>query len=366
MKHYGEEDKIMIQNTEKKAMHTIEKAIRFEKPEYIPMDFVINPSCWGVYDHNDLWDLMESHPFLFPGFVRPKEPFQPILSNVMRKDQPYVDDWGCLWETPLDGLTGTVTRHPLDDWSKYAAYRIPDPSKCYGIGKVDWEEEREKVEKQRAGGEFIARGLRHGHTFLQITDIRGYTNALYDMFDEEPLLNDLLDKITEFNSYIIQKYLDMDVDMIIIPEDLGMQNGPMLSPDNFNDYIMPCYKKMANLVKQKGTLLHMHSDGDIRTLVPSLLECGMDVLNLQDLVNGIDWIKENLKGKLCIELDIDRQNITPYGTEADIDRLILEEVKTLGNKEGGLMMIYGLYPGVPLKNAKALMDAMEKYAFYYN
>ena len=28
-------------------------------------------------------------------------------------------------------------------------------------------------------------------------------------------------------------------------------------------------------------------------------------------------------------------------------------------------MIYGLYPGVQLENIKALMDAMEHYAFHY-
>ena len=48
---------------------------------------------------------------------------------------------------------------------------------------------------------------------------------------------------------------------------------------------------------------------------------GVDVLNLQDLVNGIDWIREHLAGRCCIELDVDRQKITPYGTPADIDRL---------------------------------------------
>ena len=32
---------------------------------------------------------------------------------------------------------------------------------------------------------------------------------------------------------------------------------------------------------------------------------------------------------------------------------------------GGQMLIYGLYPGVPLENVKALMDAMERYAGYY-
>ena len=49
-----------------------------------------------------------------------------------------------------------------------------------------------------------------------------------------------------------------------------------------------------------------------------------------------------------------------------IDALIREEVTKLGRKEGGLMMIYGLYPGVPLANVKALMDAMERYATYFH
>ena len=49
-----------------------------------------------------------------------------------------------------------------------------------------------------------------------------------------------------------------------------------------------------------------------------------------------------------------------------IESLIREEVTELGSKAGGLMMIYGLYPNVPLENVKALMDAMERYAFYYS
>ena len=89
------------------------------------------------------------------------------------------------------------------------------------------------------------------------------------------------------------------------------------------------------------------------------------MLNLQDLVNGIDWIAEHLRGKVCIDLDIDRQRITPRGTPGEIDALIREEVEKLGSREGGIMMIYGLYPGVPLENVKAVMDAMETYATHY-
>ena len=42
-----------------------------------------------------------------------------------------------------------------------------------------------------------------------------------------------------------------------------------------------------------------------------------------------------------------------------------EEVSSIGVKEGGLTMIYGWYPGIPLENARALMDAMERYMGYF-
>lgn len=342
------------------------KSIRFERPDFIPMIFEINPSCWEAYPQEELLELMESHPLLFPGFKRPELPFVPQYANVARKDKPYKDDWGCLWETTTNGITGTVTEHPLDSWSKFKDYQIPDPAKCMGIGKIDWNQERKTIAYLKEKGILTMKGLRHGHTFLQICDIRGYEDVIFDMQDEEPMLKLLLDKIVEFNAYIVQQYADMGVDVLTYAEDLGMQNGPMLSPDNFREYIMPCYERMLRPAKEKDILVHMHSDGDIRTLAPMLMECGMDVLNLQDLVNGIDWIKQNMKGKVCIDLDIDRQSVTPFGTEKDVDQLILNEVKELGSKQGGLMMIYGLYPGVPLKNVKALMDSMEKYAFYYN
>jgi hypothetical protein len=29
-------------------------------------------------------------------------------------------------------------------------------------------------------------------------------------------------------------------------------------------------------------------------------------------------------------------------------------------------MVYGLYPGTPIENAKAVFDAMEKYSGYYS
>jgi len=117
--------------------------------------------------------------------------------------------------------------------------------------------------------------------------------------------------------------------------------------------------------RERGVIVHMHSDGDVRTLVCDLIAGGVEVINLQDLVNGIDWIAGRLAGKVCIDLDVDRQKVTRFGTPRQVDRLIREEVETLGSKAGGLMMVHGVYPGIPLENIKATMDAMEKYATHY-
>lgn len=295
------------------------RAALFDKPDHIPMTFVVNDSCWMNYDQNQLCDLLESHPFLFPEFKRPELPFVPNYSYVARKDEPYKDDFGCLWKTSMDGITGCVVEHPLADLDDLATYVWPDPEKCMGIGAVDWAAEQKR-----------------------------------------------LDALKAFNQGIVDHYLDIGVDQMSYAEDLGMQVGPMISPSLFKTYIKPSYQRIMKKAREKGVLIHMHSDGDIRTLVDDLVDGGVQVINLQDKVNGVDWIASHFANRTCVELDIDRQETTLNGTPEDIDQMIREDVEKLSSPSGGLWMIYGLYPQIPIENAKAVMDAMTKYAYYWS
>ena len=343
------------------------KAARFERPERIPMTFVVNPACYHSYPKEAIWDLMEEHKLLFPSFKRPSPDWQPTYRIDTVAGKPYTDPMGCTWETAMDGLVGTVNGHPLADWSAFGTtWHIPDPEKTDGLFPVDWEARKKWWSDIKARGGVFKGVLRHGHTFLQLCDLRGYENLLFDMMDEEPLLDELIDQLTEFNLAIVKKYIEGGCYAMEYPEDLGMQVGPMLSPEMFRRYIKPAYEKLMRPAREAGIPIHMHSDGDIKTLVDDIVDAGVQVINLQDLVNGIDWIAEHFRGKTCVELDIDRQKITPYGTPADIDALVREEVEKIATPEGGLCMVYGLYPGVPLENAKAVMDAMEKYTFYFS
>jgi len=340
------------------------RASRFERPERIPMTFHINGACWQHGDQAALQDLMEAHPLLFPGFLR-QDRVTPAFALNQRADTPYTDPWGCVWETREDGITGSVHHHPLADWSALDAFTPPDPSRTDGTYPLDWPALARAVRRRKTAGELVQGGLPHGHTFLRLQDLRGYENLIYDMADAAPQLPRLSGMVESFNLQLVQRWLALDPDIMSYPEDLGMQVGPMLSPDQFRTFIQPVYRRLMQPARDRGCLVHMHSDGDIRLLVDDLIEGGVDVLNLQDLVNGLDWIAATLAGRVCIELDIDRQSVTARGTPEQIDRLIRTEVEMLGCRDGGLMMIYGLYPGVPLANVAALMDAMERYAGYY-
>ena len=347
-------------------MDNMTRAIRFETPDYIPMTFRINDACWHHYPKEALWDLMEEHKLLFPDFQRPGKDWMPDYAPVARKDAPYLDPMGCTWVTADNGITGSVKGHPLADWEFFSQWQIPDPDKTDGLYWVDWDARKREWETLKAVDGSFQGKLRHGHTFLQLCDLRGYENVLMDMMDEEPLLMELIEQLEAFNLAVVRHFVGSGCcSAMKYPEDLGMQLGPMLPPNLFRKYIQPSYRRIMEPAREAGIPIHMHSDGDIRTLASDLVESGVEILNLQDRVNGIDWIARTFRGKLCVEVDIDRQSVTPYGTPEQVDALVREAVSKIATAQGGLCMIYGLYPGIPLENVKALMDAMEKYAHYF-
>ncbi|HRS72862.1 MAG TPA: uroporphyrinogen decarboxylase family protein, partial [Anaerohalosphaeraceae bacterium] len=134
----------------------------------------------------------------------------------------------------------------------------------------------------------------------------------------------------------------------------------------FRKYVVPSYTRLMAPAKKANVIVHMHSDGYLMNIIEDILSCGVDVINLQDLVNGIDNIRKTLKDRVAIDLDIDRQNITRFGTPKDINDHIKECVMKLGNQKGGLSLACGIYPGIPIKNIAAIMDALEKYSLYYS
>ncbi len=345
------------------------RAWRRQTPQWIPIGSGLPFLNWGSfgYDVDELEAVCMRHSILFPGYEKgtlaKNHAAVPELYPDLVAGQPYTDAWGCVWETVHTGMVGAVTRHPLSEWEGFdERYRSPDPDKTDGVRSLDWDALRLAAGQARQNGDLFGCGLPHGHTFLRVQDLRGYENFVLDMADEEPRIVRLLELVSDFNLELIRRFISLRPDFITIAEDLGMQNSPMLTPGDFAEYISPCYNKITRPVKEAGIIVHEHSDGYILPLMDEIISTGGDVINLQDLVNGVDEIARQLKGRISIDLDIDRQSVTVFGSSRDIDDHIRECVMKLGDKSGGLSLVYQPWPMTPAANMDAVFTAMEKYA----
>jgi len=88
----------------------------------------------------------------------------------------------------------------------------------------------------------------------------------------------------------------------------------------------------------------------------------MTIVNPQIRANGLDRLAQECKGKVCVNLDLDRQ-LFPFATPDEIDAHVREAAQALGSDQGGLMLHAECEPDVPLENIRAVCDALERYCY---
>lgn len=76
------------------------------------------------------------------------------------------------------------------------------------------ENKKNELQSICANGGLSIGDLRHGHTFLQLSDMRVYMNLMYDIADDEPLLWDLIDRKI-LRLYSMGKWKNLPIRMVV-------------------------------------------------------------------------------------------------------------------------------------------------------
>ena len=307
------------------------KAMRFERPEEIPVTVSLLPATWMKYGQA-LEDLVARHSNIFPVLPTSGDAYDNIKGTYVEGD--HTDHWGCVWSNVRTGMQALVTHHPLAT--------------------------REDVRNLKPPAEDVHIG--HGFMFLRLTDLRGFSELMIDFADEPPELQMLIDIVFQYNMRQVHRRLEIEAEgsRINFGDDLGMQASLPMSPEQWRKYLKPCYKAFYSLCHEAGHDVYMHTDGHIYEIIPDLVECGVNVINPQVRANGLDNLARVCKGKVCVALDLDRQ-MFPFCTPEDIDAHVREAVEMLGAPEGGLWLEAECAPDVPLENIDAICTAMAKY-----
>ena len=327
----------------------------FQGHEWIPQHVVISGAMWAE-GREALEDVCLRHPILFPGLEKGKTDFDAGLRSP--EDRRVTDEWGCEWEYEFGGLMGLVLGHPLERWEDFETWTPPQPP------AFD-EQKRRELGEQRARGELTSVDTDHGFLFMRLYYLRGFENLMEDVAAEDARLDRLANIVSGYWERTCLPYVEEGVDLLNAADDLGTQTASMLGPKHFRRWLMPAYKRLFLPARAAGAHVFMHHDGYIMDIMDEIIECGVSIVNPQDLVNGIDNIARQVKGRVCIRIDIDRQKIIPHGSPADVRELIKEEVMKLGSPAGGLEMVVGIYPPTPLENLEALFSAMEEFRTYW-
>jgi len=187
--------------------------------------------------------------------------------------------------------------------------------------------------------------------------LRGMQQLMIDMALNPPLVEALLEKITDYylaHNERIFKAGEGLIDIFMMGDDFGTQKGLLISVQMFRRYFAPRLKKFAEQAKSYGLKVMLHSCGSVKELIPDIIEIGVDILNpIQANARGM--IPEELKAEfghqICFHGGIDIQHTLPFGTTEDVEREVKDRIRVLG-KNGGYIVAstHNIQTDTPLEN----------------
>ena len=333
------------------------RVIEFRNSEWIPCSVDFSPATWHKH-RKKLEELLLRHPLIFKDYKKGSINFDEFPPGY-REGEYYRDNWGCLWYNAQEGLEGQVVEHPLADWKALDTYKMPDPLLKSERGERDWKKIKEDIEERKRKGLLtVGDGER---LFDRLYFLRGFENLMIDFASDAPELPRLIDMLLDYEMRLVSKWLEIGVDVISFHTDIGTQNSLMISPKEFRRHIKPMFKKIFTTCRKAGTHVSLSSDGRLLEIIDDLVECGVSIHDPQLRANTLDGIEKIYKGKMCINLDLDRQ-MFPFCKPEDIKRQVKEVVEKLNSPQGGLMVLGQIFGGdVSLENIEALCEAMEEY-----
>ena len=198
--------------------------------------------------------------------------------------------------------------------------------------------------------------------FERAWSLRGFEAFLMDMVQAPEFVDDLLDGICAFNLGMIERACRFPIDCVGFSDDYGAQRGLILSPELWRRFIKPRLAKMVGAAASYGKVTFLHSDGDIRAIVPDLIEVGLTILNpIQPDCMDIYALKRTYGRDLTFWGGISVQHLLPNGSPDAVRSEVRRLLREMGAGGGFIAAPTNLLgPDIPPENAVALIEELTR------
>jgi uroporphyrinogen decarboxylase len=270
----------------------------------------------------------------------------------------WIDVWGTGWHRELDGVMGFPRFHPLNDLVKsLKTYSWPDPDDPRICGKI-----YNKVDSWDRESTFL-NGSHRETLWEKGYMLVGMEELMCAFYTEPEAVRELLHRVMNFQISIAKHYLAVGVEMVSMSDDLGTQQGLLLSPKMLETFLVPEYQRLFDLYKSRGVLINFHSCGHVLPLLDMFMDLGVDILNpIQASANDLDTLRAATTSRMALMGGISSATIVS-GPPVAIRAEVAQRLWQLG-RNGGYFC--GPDQGMPWPDAhiRALTDAVEELGHY--
>ncbi len=286
----------------------------------------------------------------------------------------YLDEWGFTHHFPKNGYWFSLMKSPMEavDFSEehvVEEYAWPDASNKDRFAGL-----REQALRYRDMElPVFTKGLCAG-LFEMHQRVRGMENAMTDPFmletNSDKLIGKLADLKIECWDALLNEIGDA-VDIIGEGDDYGTQQSQLIAPEQFRHYYLPHFTRVLDFIKQKKTnaKILFHSCGNVRPIIPDLIEMGVDILNpVHVTATGMEAVqlkKDFGKDIVFWGGGVDTQHILPSGTPEQVKDDVKRNIDALAPGGGFVFStIHNIQAEVPPQNIVAMIQALNEYGKY--
>jgi uroporphyrinogen decarboxylase len=283
-------------------------------------------------------------------------------NGYYQEGDEYLDEWGVLWRSQKyntrfgEGRYTEMVGHPLADDAAISSYTPPDPTRDSLY--VDTERTLSEL-----GGEYWIAGATVTTIWETAWALRGYERLLVDMVAEPDIADAVFEIPYRYHLAAAERLTRMGIDMLWTGDDIGSQRGMLFSPATWRRFLKPRMAEFIARVKAINPALKVayHTDGDVRAVLPELIEIGIDVLNpVQPACMDPAWIKREYGDRLLFWGGIDEQHTLPFGTPDDVRAEIRLRLDTFARGGGAILApTHHVQLDTPLENLWAMVETIQ-------
>ena len=287
---------------------------------------------------------------------------QPRVIEETRDYRIATDGYGKTVKTFLSSYNPPHTLdhdiHRMDDWQRLRPLLKPCDEKFNNPAA------EAEYHAARAAGRFLAITPAEPMWFV-INNAMSYDDGLLAIAADTELVVDMVTAYTDYLIAMLERTFarGFAFDAIWFWSDLCYKNGMLFSPAFGREYLLPLWRRFADLAHERGMRLMFHCDGNVGNLLPLLVEAGCDAIHPLEVRAGNDVraYKQRFGQEICLVGNIDA-DIISTGDRQRIEAEVAAKVPVAAAGGGYIYHIdHSVPPTVTLDAYRFLLECVRRH-----